>query len=320
MIGVLSSHLRLKCLDLGLCRAKSRCGIEARYSAVKGSHPCAVIVFRLKCNRCPDFEVCGRQGKSEAAWHNTDDRVRFAADFDGVSNDILTAAEVLAPDGVAEDDRLLVAGVGEAFKCASEAGADGGTDAKDVEEVGANELMADLLGTAVAFKKRTSVGGTVEADGFEGAGVGPPLLYVEPGNLGLTAAPSRLVDGNEVLRIAVWEDLKQNALDDGEHGEGGAEAECEGGDDCEGEGGGAAHLAPCVAEVLQDMFEPLTCPHAACGSRTRSGLPNSRSAARRASSGSAPRAMRSAVAMAMWAAISSSTSFTVRRQSLTVCS
>jgi hypothetical protein len=46
----------------------------------------------------------------------------------------------------------------------------------------------------------------------------------------LITAPSRLVDGAEVVRIAVGEDLKQNALDDGEHGEGGAEAECKGGD------------------------------------------------------------------------------------------
>ena len=137
----MSGHLRLKRLDLGLRRAKSRSGVQARYSAVKGSFACAVIVFRLKGNGCPDFEACGWQGKNEAARHDTDDGVRFAADFDGASNHVLTGAEVLAPDGVTEDDRLLVAGVGEAFKCASEAGADGGTDAKDVEEVGANEPM-----------------------------------------------------------------------------------------------------------------------------------------------------------------------------------
>jgi hypothetical protein len=33
-----------------------------------------------------------------------------------------------------------------------------------VEEVGADELMADLLSAAVAFEERSSVGGSVEAD------------------------------------------------------------------------------------------------------------------------------------------------------------
>ena len=90
------------------------------------------------------------------------------------------APKMLAPDGVAEDDQLLVAGVGEAFGGACEAEARAGAGAKDVEEVGADELMTDLLGTAVAFE---NIGGTVEADGFEGARVGPPG-YIDQGTWG----------------------------------------------------------------------------------------------------------------------------------------
>jgi hypothetical protein len=117
----LSGHLRLKRFDLGLRGLQGCCGVEPCYGGVKGSLPCTVVVCLLERDGRPDFEACGWKGKSEAARHDSDDRVWLATDLDGVSDDVSAGAEVLTPDGVAEDDCVFFAGVGEAVGVAAKA-------------------------------------------------------------------------------------------------------------------------------------------------------------------------------------------------------
>ncbi len=160
---------------------------------------------------------------------------------------------------------MLAAGVGEGICGAGEAGAESRADPEDMKEVGADELVADLLGAAVTFEEGATVSLSVEANGFEGVRVGAPLLDIEPGNVVLIASTSGLIGRDEAMGIAVGKDLEEDPLDDGEHGERGADAEGKGEDDSDGEGGRSTHLAPGVAEILRDVFEPFACPHAARG-------------------------------------------------------
>ena len=162
----------------------------------------------------------------------------------GVAENGGVGVEVGAPDGVAEDDDVLVAGL---LLCGGEGAAEGGSDAEQGEQIGAGGDAADLLLclTGVEGDHVEVVVGEI-ADGVGAVAPSEDVLDAR-GAGGVVGGEALEVD--KASRALEGEWREEGGAQNGEHGGVRADAEGEDEGDAEGEAGGSSELAEGVAKV-----------------------------------------------------------------------
>ena len=166
-------------------------------------------------------EDLGGRIRSEPAIEHADHRVRLGVEDDGAPRNCLIAAKARGPHGMSEDRHVRAS---RAVFIGGERAAQRGRSAEHAEVIGADVDAAHLLRPIAAAQIEAGTGKIVGGNRVEGSGGAPGH---ELGNRlrAPHAARKLAADSNQPLRVRVGQRLQEDAVDDGEDGSVGADAD-----------------------------------------------------------------------------------------------
>ena len=191
-------------------------------------------------------QLCAGQG--EAGRQDADDSVGAAVEWNSAADDPGIGGEAATPETCGEKDDI-VAGL---LFCGKEGAAEHGMDAEEREEIGRVLGYANLLRLAAAEGQGFVSDGSEALKRFR---VLPPVeqmvgvdRHVHVGSL---SGKNVFTNDDELLRLRVIRQAKQDIAHDGEHDNVRADAEGEGKKSGRAEGRTAAQLAKCEAQFAE---------------------------------------------------------------------
>ena len=203
-------------------------------------------------DRHPD--VGERIGMRERRRHHADDVVAAAVELERLADDVGPGGEAAPPEGIAEHDDVAPSRIVVALE---QRPAERRRRAQHREVSGRELLADDAFGPIGAGDRERAI--PVDLHRVEERGLLPPGVEVEAGALrvaALLAVPGG--DPDQAVGVAVGQRRQQDAIDEAEDGEVGADAEGDGGDGGGGEprtaeegakGGADRHDAKKLAHV-----------------------------------------------------------------------
>ena len=170
-----------------------------------------------------------------------------AVEIDGVTEDLGRSAEAAVPEAVTEESDGSCA---EAIVIEVEVAAPGGMDFEGRKELRGDHEAIHAQGGAVAGEVVILV--AIHGHGGESFVPGLPVEEVEIADGSLRLSAVALVDGDQLAGLRVGERIEEHAVDYGEKGCVGADADGEGDDSDEGKGWRLEEHAEGKANVLEE--------------------------------------------------------------------
>jgi hypothetical protein len=192
--------------------------------------------------------------KAETRRHDPDDGARFLVEDHGGAEDGLVGGESFFPEGVTEEDDGRGVGLRVLF---GDAATEKGRNTPEVHGVGSENAAVDLAGDSIAEIRDVPAG--VSDNVFKGFGAstegGDLVEVVDLAKAGGTVGGVGDADDGEAGLVAIGKGIEEAVIEDAEDGGGETDAQGEGEDADDGEGGGFAQHTEGVAEILEEIFE-----------------------------------------------------------------
>jgi hypothetical protein len=238
--GELLAHVLLEQPQLGLGPRGGDAGPEPTDERHEVAGPVGHRLSRIERERDPDLRPPRRQ--IDAGRQHAHDLPRPAVDGDRSADDAGVGPESRAPQGVAEEHDAIAGGL---ILAAAEDAAAGRGDAEDGEELGRHARARDTDRRAIPRQREhvtVAVGGDVHRR-QRAPGRGDPAARIDG------------VGRHEPIRSRVRQACHQDAVDEREHGGGGADPERDREDGGHGVGRLAQQRSRAVAQVLGDALD-----------------------------------------------------------------